>query len=331
MSEGVVLVALLVLALGFDYLNGFHDAANVVATMIASRALSPRSALAMAAVAHFAGPLIFGVAVATTVGKEVVEPTAVTIAVVMGALLAASAWNLVTWWFGIPSSSSHALAGGLVGGAVAFGGWQQLRTEGLTKIAVALFASPIVGFVLAWLGLKLVLYLARGSSPRVNRLFNRMQLGTAAALSLSHGSNDAQKTMGVITLGLVTLGFQDDFRVPLWVVLASAVAIAVGTASGGWRIIRTLGGKFYRIRPIHSLTSQTASAGVILAASLLGGPVSTTHVVSSAIVGAGASERRSMVRWANLTDIGVAWLITVPITMTLGWLGYWMVRPLVGP
>lgn len=331
MNEWVILGILLALALSFDFLNGFHDSANVVATMIASRALSPRAALLLAAIANLIGPLIFGVAVATTVGEELVAPESATIAVVMAALLSASCWNIATWWFGIPSSSSHALAGGLVGSAVAFGGLSQVRPDGLIKVAAALFISPILGFVVGWLILRLVLFLARGATPKINHTFNRLQLITATALALSHGTNDAQKTMGIITMGLVILGFQPAFHVPWWVMLASATAIGAGTATGGWRIIRTLGGKFYRIRPVHSVTSQLSSAAIILGASLLGGPVSTTHVVSSAIVGVGASERKSQVRWTHLTDIGIAWLITVPITAGLGAGCYMGLRLLLGP
>ncbi len=331
MNEFVIFGLLLVLALTFDFLNGFHDAANVVATMIASRALSPRAALGLAAVANLAGPFLFGVAVATTVGSEVVEPVSATITVVMAALLSASIWNVVTWWGGIPSSSSHALAGGLVGGALAFGGPAMLKPEGLIKVALALFISPILGFLIGWILMRVTLALASGASPKVNHTFNRMQLVTATALALAHGTNDAQKTMGIITLGLVTLGFQSEFHVPTWVIVASATAIGTGTAAGGWRIIRTLGGKFYRIRPIHSFVSQLASATVILGASLLGGPVSTTHVVSSAIVGVGASERMSQVRWTNLTDILIAWLITVPITTVIAAVLYILLRLVLGP
>ena len=329
MNDLVIFGLLLTLALTFDFLNGFHDAANVVATMIASRALSPRAALGLAAAANLAGPFLFGVAVATTVGSEVVEPVSVTITVVMAALLSASIWNVVTWWGGIPSSSSHALAGGLVGGALAFGGPEMLKLEGLIKVALALFISPILGFLIGWILMRVTLVLASGASPKINRTFNRLQLVTATALA--HGTNDAQKTMGIITLGLVTLGFQSEFHVPAWVILASATAIGTGTAAGGWRIIRTLGGKFYRIRPIHSFVSQLTSATVILGASILGGPVSTTHVVSSAIVGVGASERMSQVRWTNLTDILIAWLITVPITTGIAAILYLLLRLVLGP
>ncbi len=331
MQNSTLFGLLLFMALSFDFLNGFHDSANVVATMIASRALSLRSALTLAAVAELVGPLLFGVAVATTVGKEIVTPQSVTVTVVLAALLAASIWNLATWWFGIPSSSSHALTGGLIGGAFIFGGMAQIKFGGLTKVALALFVSPVLGFIVGWLMLQLLLFLARGASPRVNNTFNRLQLVTATALALAHGTNDAQKTMGIITLGLVTTGMQATFHVPLWVILASSTAISLGTAVGGKRIIQRMGGKFYRIRPIHSLASQTASAIIILTASLLGGPVSTTHVVSSAIVGAGASHRINQVRWNGLIDIGLAWIITIPGTAVLAALCYWLLRPVLGP
>ncbi|RME44303.1 MAG: anion permease, partial [Chloroflexi bacterium] len=231
----------------------------------------------------------------------------------------------------IPSSSSHALVGGLVGGAVAFGGMEMVIINGLLKVLFALLISPILGFLVGWIALRFTMFLARGATPKINRTFNRLQLITATALALSHGTNDAQKTMGIITMGLVILKFQDAFYVPDWVILANALAIGLGTAAGGWRIIHTLGGKFYKIRPVHSLTSQFASAAVILGASVLGGPVSTTHVVSSSIVGVGASERTNQVRWHNLTDIGVAWVITIPITAVLAAGFYPVLRYVFGP
>ena len=331
MNQWITFSVLLILALGFNFLNGFHDAANVVATMIASRAVSARAALALAAVANFVGPFVFGVAVATTIGRDLIEPSSSTITVVIAALVSANVWNIVTWWFGIPSSSSHALAGGLVGAALMYGGVSTIRMDGLFLVAAALFISPVLGFITGWLLLRLTLFLARDAKPRINRTFNRAQLITATALALSHGTNDAQKAMGIIVMGLVALGFQDSFYVPAWVIILGALPIGLGTAAGGWRIIHTLGGKFYRIRPVHSFTSQFASAAVIIGASLLGGPVSTTHVVSSTIVGVGAAERVSKVRWGNLTDIGIAWLITVPITMLLAALAYPLLRPIFGP
>jgi PiT family inorganic phosphate transporter len=330
MNSYIIFGILLALALLYNFLNGFHDAANVVATIIASRAMSARAALLLAAAANFVGPLIFGVAVATTIGKDLVDPSAITITALIAALTSANLWNIVTWWFGIPSSSSHALAGGLVGAALIYGGVGIIKMDGLMKIALALFLSPILGFIIGWILLKLTYWLARGASPKINTTFNRAQVLTATALALSHGTNDAQKAMGIIVMGLVTLGFQDHFYVPDWVIILSAIPIGLGTASGGWRIIHTLGGKFYRIRPVHSFTSQLASSLVIFGASFLGGPVSTTHVVSSTIVGVGAAERKSQVRWMNLTDIAIAWLITVPITALLAAILYPILRIFLG-
>ena len=310
----VSVLVLIGIALLFDYLNGFHDSSNIVATMISSRAMSPRQALGMSAVAHFVAPFLFGTAVAKTVGSEVVDPNSITMSVIMTALLSAIIWNVITWLFGIPSSSSHALVGGIIGASGMAAGFGVIKLEGLTKIGMALFFSPILGLVVGYIFMKLVLFLARGASPRVNEWFKRMQLITALALALSHGTNDAQKTMGIITMALVTTGYLSDFGVPWWVIALSAGAIALGTASGGWRIIHTLGGKFYKIRPVHGFTAQAASAVVILSAALLGGPVSTTHVVSSAILGVGSGERVAKVRWGVAREIAWAWLLTIPIT-----------------
>ena len=317
-----MLVALVAAALLFDFLNGFHDSANVVATVISSRALPPRAALFLTAVAEFAGPFLFGVAVATTVGKGLIDSAAISPAVVLGAVLAAIAWNMITWFFGIPSSSSHALVGGLLGAAGIAGGLNVIQIAGLQKVLIALFISPLLGALAGFLIMRLVLFLVTGAPPRVNRLFKRLQIVTAAGLALSHGANDAQKTMGIITLGLVTAGALPTFTVPAWVIAASAGAISLGTAFGGWRLIRTLGGRIYKIRPIHGFTAQTASGAVILAAALLGGPVSTTQVVSSAIMGVGAAERLSKVRWSVAREMLVAWGLTIPITAGLAALAY---------
>jgi len=317
MSALTLLVVLLAVALVFDFLNGFHDSANVVATIVASRAMSARGALALAAASNFAGPLLLGVAVAETVGAGIAEPQAVTIAVVLAALAAASIWNAATWRLGIPVSSSHALVGGIVGAAVSASGFAAIQAQGLWKVGIALLASPLAGFVAALAVMQATRWFLRDATPRANVALSRLQILTAMALALSHGANDAQKTMGVIALGLLTLGFTPAFVVPWWVVVASASAIALGTAAGGWRIIRTLGARFYRIRPIHGFTAQLASATVILGASLAGGPVSTTQVVSFSILGAGAAERKSKVRWAVLGEILVAWILTVPVTAAL--------------
>jgi PiT family inorganic phosphate transporter len=329
MDPVVVLLLLVLVALAFDFLNGFHDSANVVATIISSRAMTGRAALALAAAANFVGPFMFGVAVAKTVGSEVAPPESVTIAVVLAALVSASGWNLITWFYGIPASSSHSLVGGMVGAVAVGSGLDALRPEGLFKVAIALFTSPVVGFLMGVVIMRGTRRMAKGASPKANIYFKQAQIPTAIALSLSHGTNDAQKTMGIITMGLVVLGFQESFEVPYWVIGASAVAMGAGTAFGGWRIIHTLGGKFYRIRPIDSFTSQFASASVILTASLLGGPVSTTQVVSSAILGVGAAERRSKVRWGVLKDIFIAWMLTVPVCAALGAAVYFVVRLVV--
>jgi PiT family inorganic phosphate transporter len=305
------------LALVFDFLNGFHDSSNIVATMIASRALSGRQALTITALAEFAGPFLFGVAVATTLGNEVLTVGTLKLSVTLAALIASIVWNIITWWLGIPSSSSHALVGGLIGAAVVDNGWGVVKLAGLGKVTLALAISPLVGLVAGYLAMKLVLFLARGASPKINEFFKRSQIVTALALALSHGTNDAQKTMGVITLGLVSAGLLQEFRVPLWVVAACAGAIALGTATGGWRLIRTLGGKFYKVRPVHGFTTQIASAGVILGAAILGGPVSTTQVVSSAILGVGSAERVSKVRWGVAEQIALAWLTTMPVAALL--------------
>ncbi len=331
MNSYFVFGILFALALLYNFLNGFNDAANVVATIIASRAMSARAALALAAAANFVGPLLFGTAVATTIGNDLVDPNAITITALIAALSAAILWNLTTWWFGIPSSSSHALAGGMVGAALVFGGVSIIKMGGLMKIAIALLVSPILGFVFGWILLKIIYWLASGATPKINKTFNRAQLITATTLALSHGTNDAQKAMGIIVMGMVIMGFQKEFYIPDWVIIVGAIPIGLGTASGGWRIIHTLGGKFYRIRPIHSFTSQLASSMVILGASMLGGPVSTTHVVSSTIVGVGAAERKNQVRWLNLTDILVAWVITVPITAALAAILYPLLRIFLGP
>jgi PiT family inorganic phosphate transporter len=309
-----LLIFIIALALVFDFLNGFHDASNIVATMISSRAMSPRAALLISAVAHFAGPFLFGVAVATTIGSEVVDPEAITSGVIIAALSSAILWNLFTWYFAMPSSTSHALIGGLVGAALVSAGVEVIYLDGLLKVLLALLISPILGLVLSFLVLKVIYFLARGSSPRINTFFKRGQLGTSLALALSHGTNDAQKTMGIIAMAMVTTGYVEEFYVPWWVIAVSASAIALGTASGGWRLIETLGGKFFKIRPVHAFGSQLTSASVILGAALLGGPVSTTQVVSSSIMGAGSADRVSKVRWTVARDIAVAWLLTIPVS-----------------
>jgi inorganic phosphate transporter, PiT family len=310
----IIIIAVIALSLSFDFLNGIHDSSNVVATMISSRALSPRLALGMTALANFVGPFIFGVAVANTIGNEIVTAEAINETVLLAALASAILWNLLTWYLGFPSSSSHALVGGFIGAVVIGAGWGAIQLAGLEKILIALFASPIIGFLVGYLILRATILLSWRATPSINGFFRKSQVLTALALALSHGTNDAQKTMGIITLALVTGGYLSAFVVPVWVILACALMIALGTLLGGWKLIRTLGGKFYKIRPVDGFASQLASAAVILGASLVGGPVSTTQVVSSAIMGVGTAERANKVRWGVAREIVMAWFLTIPAT-----------------
>jgi PiT family inorganic phosphate transporter len=324
-----LILLVIVLALAFDFLNGIHDSSNVVATMISSRAISPRFALAMTAVANFFGPFIFGVAVANTIGHEIVAAETISTQVLIAALVSAIVWNLLTWYLGFPSSSSHALIGGFIGAVIVGAGWQAIHLPGLQKILIALFASPIIGYLFGFFVLRLILLASWNVSPRINGLFKRSQLVTALALALSHGTNDAQKTMGIITLALVTGGYLEIFVVPLWVIILCAAMIALGTAVGGWKLIKTLGGKFYKIRPVDGFASQLASAAVILGASLVGGPVSTTQVVSSSIMGVGAADRLNKVRWGVAREIGTAWLLTIPATALVAAGMYWIIIKII--
>jgi PiT family inorganic phosphate transporter len=324
-----ILIAVIIIALIFDFLNGIHDASNIVATMISSRAFSPRVALGVTALAEFSGPFIFGFAVAETIGNEIVTPDTISLQVIMAALLAAILWNLMTWYLGFPSSSSHALIGGIIGAVAMGAGWQEIKLSGLEKVLVALFSSPIIGFIFGFIISRLITFLCWRAKPSINWIFKRGQMATGLALALSHGANDAQKTMGIITLALVTGGYLAKFEVPLLVIALCAGMIALGTALGGWRLIRTLGGKFYKIRPMDGFDSQLASAFVILGNSLLGGPVSTTQVVSSSIMGVGASDRLSKVRWGVAGDIASAWLLTIPSTALVAAGVYWVLIHLI--
>jgi PiT family inorganic phosphate transporter len=326
-------IAVVSLALLFDFSNGFHDAANVVATIITTRALSPKRALVIAAVCEFIGPFLFGTAVAQTIGENIIhvstfDPLAVHLsaALIISALVGAIMWNLITWFFGFPSSSSHALIGGMVGAVLVAHGAGNILWGGLLYVVASLVFSPLLGLIFGILFLKLTFRLFRNATPRVNYFFNRMQIPSSIALALSHGANDAQKSMGLITLSLVILGFSPTFHIPIWVVASCAAAIALGTASGGWRIVKTMGAKIYRLRSVHAFCAQTSSATVILGAVLLGGPVSTTHVVSSSIMGVGAGQRMSAVRWGVVKNIMLAWLITIPASAVMAGLSFFLIR-----
>ena len=320
-----LVIVVIVLALAFDFLNGIHDSSNVVATMISSRAFSPRVALGVTAVAEFSGPFLFGVAVAKTIGHEIVAAETISTLVLVAALASAIVWNLLTWYLGFPSSSSHALIGGLIGSVSMAAGFQAIQMAGIEKILLTLFTSPIIGFVVGFIVLRLIYILAWNATPRVNAFFKRSQMITGVALALSHGANDAQKSMGIITLALVIGGYLQEFTVPLWVIVMCAGMIAFGTSVGGWSLIRTLGGKFFKIRPVDGFAVQVASASVILTASLIGGPVSTTQVVSSAIMGVGAAERANKVRWHVAQEIITAWVLTIPASAAVGAGVYWLI------
>ncbi|MEN6326864.1 MAG: inorganic phosphate transporter [Syntrophomonas sp.] len=307
-----VIIFIVLLALSFDFINGFNDIANAIATSVSTKALSPRAATMIAASLNFVGALS-GTAVATTIGKSIVSPENVTPLILIAALVGAIFWNLFTWYYGIPSSSSHALIGGLIGGVIAEFGVSYVKWNGFFKIFAGLIAAPVVGLIAGSLVMTVLFWIFRQAAPaKTNNTFRKLQVFTAAMASFAHGSNDAQKTMGIITIMLVSGGFIDTFEVPLLVIIGCALAMAAGTAIGGWRIIRTMGGKIFRIEPINGFAADFTSCMVIFSASLLGAPVSTTHVVSSVIMGVGAAKRMRGVRWNIARQIIIAWFITIP-------------------
>jgi len=321
----VLMTAGVLIVLVFDYTNGLQDAANMLATIVASRATTPIQAAVLVSFFTFLGPILGGTAVADTIGNFVdvtdLENDA-SLTVVLAGLAGAIAWNLLTWWLGLPASSSQALVGGLVGAVVVAAGPEHVvwgfaaaatgELTGVTKVLGALLLSPVLGFLLGWAMHRIMGFALRGARPTANRYLRGFQWLTTAALAFSHGTNDAQKGMGIIAMLLVLGGVNAEFYVPLWVIIASATAITLGTLAGGWRIVRTLGFGIYKVRPIHALDAQITSAGVIMAASAIGGPVSTTQVVSTAIMGIGASERPKAVRWGTAQHIVGTWLITMP-------------------
>jgi PiT family inorganic phosphate transporter len=333
MLEGFTLTLLVVLALAiaFDYINGFHDTANAIATSVSTRALRPGWAIAMSAVANFVGALT-GTEVARTIGSGLIDTRVESQAVIAAALVGAIAWNLLTWRLGIPSSSSHALIGGLLGAtlvAAGIGAWQMEGIFG--KVLLPLFASPLLGFTIGLLLMALLFNVFRRAHPvRLNAVFRRLQVLSAAYMAFSHGSNDAQKTMGIMTLALVTAGVIDEFTVPLWVMITAAAAISLGTAAGGWRIIRTMGTKVVKLDPVHGFAAETTAASVIFGASQLGMPVSTTHVISSAIMGVGSSDRMKTVRWGVARSIVTAWILTLPASGLTAGAAYLVLRPVLG-
>ena len=332
MDLGVIVV--IAVALAFDFTNGFHDAANSIATVVSTRVLSPRHAVAWAAFFNFAAFLVFGTEVATTIAKDVVDPArnVLTVGVVFAGLVGAIGWNMLTFYAGLPTSSSHALVGGMAGAAVARAGFSVLQEEGLRKIGVFIVLSPLLGLALGLIATLIIMWTFHRSEhvDRLNRGFRRGQLLSAAAFSLGHGGNDAQKTMGIILAVLIAAGHLGaDQDVPLWVVLSAHIAIGLGTLSGGWRIVKTLGSRITRLQPVGGFAAESAAAVTLFFTSSAGIPVSTTHPITGAIVGVGASRRLSAVRWGVAGRVVWAWVLTIPGAFTIAWAAEALVR-LVG-
>jgi PiT family inorganic phosphate transporter len=332
--EIALVVVVVAFALGFDYTNGFHDAANAIATSVSTRALTPRVALVMAAVFNLIGALL-GTEVATTIGSGIIEigGDAGThgLTIVLAGLIGAIAWNLITWWFGLPSSSTHALIGGLTGAGVASATtvhWDVI----LNKVAIPMILSPLIGFGLAYLLMVAVLWIFRRAAPaKAQRRFRLAQTASAAAMSLGHGLQDAQKTMGVIVLALVAGGLHEGDGIPLWVKLSAATAISLGTYAGGWRIMRTLGRKIIELDPARGFVAETVAASVLYTTAFaFAAPVSTTHTITSAIMGVGATKRLSAVRWGVAKNIGLAWVLTIPMAALVAAIMYFVLRPFLG-
>ncbi|HMK52416.1 MAG TPA: inorganic phosphate transporter [Thermodesulfobacteriota bacterium] len=328
-----VVVVVTSLVLFFAFSNGFHDAANVVSTIIMTRAISPRKALLMAAVCEFIAPFFLGAAVAKTIGEDIIHisvrtPNTLIISAsfLIAALSGAIMWNLVTWFFGFPSSSSHALIGGMVGAVLIAYGPDKILWGGLLYVVASLVISPLLGLIFGMLFLRATLHIFRNATPKVNYFFNRMQIPSSIALALSHGSNDVQKSIGLIVMSFILLGFSTSFHAPFWVIASCGAATALGTATGGWPIIKTMGSQIYRLRSVHAFCAQTSSAAVILGAALVGGPVSTTQVVSSSIMGVGAGQRISAVRWGVAKNIILAWFITIPASAVMAGLSFFVIR-----
>ena len=329
-----MLVIVVFSALAFDYINGFHDTANAIATSVSTRALTPKRAVVLAAILNLVGAL-YSTGVAQTIAKDIVSPRVVTQEVVIAGLFGAIAWNLITWYFGIPSSSSHAIIGGIAGSAAAKAGFAILHWQGLGKIVAALVFSPLVGMLLGFVIMKTLFALFGQFSPsRVNRGFRRLQVLSAALLAFNHGSNDAQKSMGIITMALIAAGIQSPniLTPPLWVKVACALAMAAGTAAGGWKIIRTMGGKIFKLEPINGFAADLSSSIVIWTATVFPGlhlPVSTTHVVSGSIMGVGSAKRISAVRWGVAQQMLMAWVVTIPSAGLMAAFAYFIISHLV--
>ena len=322
-----VVVALVLVALIFDYINGFHDAANSIATVVSTRVLSPGKAVMWAAFFNFVAAFTFGTAVASTVGSGMIDVKIVTFAVIFGGLVGAIVWDLITWYYGLPTSSSHALIGGYAGAAVAKAGFAAIVPSGWTMTLIFIVLSPLIGLVTGFAMMVAILWIFRRTPPsRVDRWFRRLQLVSAAFFSLNHGANDAQKTMGIIAGVLFTAGYIQTFTIPFWVVLAAHAAIGLGTLAGGWRIIHTMGAKITKLQPVGGFAAETGAAVALLTATLIGVPVSTTHAITGAIVGVGSTRRLSAVRWGVAGQIVWAWVLTIPAAFSIGAATYMLLR-----
>ena len=323
-SLGVV-VLLVVVALAFDFMNGFHDAANSIATVVSTRVLKPYQAVMWAAFFNFAALFVFQLKVATTVGQGIIDASVIDHHIIFGALVGAIAWNIITWYYGLPSSSSHALIGGLIGAAVAKSGFWALQSAGIYKILLFIVISPTLGFLLAGLLMVAVSWICRRSTPaKVDRWFRRLQLVSAAAYSLGHGGNDAQKTMGIIVMLLIAAGLTGPKDpIPMWVVISCYVTISLGTMFGGWRIVRTMGQKITKLKPVGGFCAETGGAMTLFLATGLGIPVSTTHTITGSIVGVGSAQSASAVRWGVAGNIVLAWILTIPCAATMAAIAWW--------
>ena len=328
----LAVVALILVALIFDYINGFHDAANSIATVVSTRVLSPGKAVIWAAFFNFVAAFAFGTAVAKTVGAGLVDVNVLTFAVIFSGLMGAIIWDLITWYYGLPTSSSHALIGGYAGAAVAKAGFSAIIPAGWTKTLIFIILAPMIGMTLGFLLMVLILWLFQRTSPgKVDGWFRRLQLVSAAAYSLGHGGNDAQKTMGIIAGVLLAGGYIDAFRIDMWVVLSAHAAIALGTLSGGWRIIHTMGSKITKLQPVGGFAAETAGAISLFTATTLGVPVSTTHTITGAIIGVGSIKRLSAVRWGIAGRIVWAWVLTIPASAAIAAGTWWIISKTIAP
>jgi PiT family inorganic phosphate transporter len=328
----LAVIALIGVALAFDFINGFHDAANSIATVVSTRVLSPGKAVIWAATFNFVAAFAFGTAVAKTIGSGLIDIKIVTFAVIFAALIGAIVWDLITWYYGLPTSSSHALIGGLAGAAVTKAGFSAIIWSGWTKTLTFIVLAPLIGLVIGFFLMVLLMWIFQGFSPsRVDRWFRKLQLVSAAAYSLGHGGNDAQKTMGIIAGVLFAGGYIKTFKIDLWVILMAHAAIALGTLSGGWRIIHTMGSKITKLQPVGGFAAETAGAISLFTATHMGIPVSTTHTITGAIIGVGSIRRLSAVRWGVAGRIVWAWLLTIPAAAAISAATYWIVAHVVAP